>query len=207
MNDPAPANVVTLEVFSDYVCPFCWLAEPGLHELKRDRPDVKIIWRAFELRPEPHPTLDPRGEYLERVWRESVYPMAERLGITMRLPPVQPRSRLAHQAAKWAQGQARFDDYNAALFRAFFERGEDIGEVDMLVQLASDLRLDAEDLRRALDNREFEASVLADERDAAELGISGVPAFVANRRAALSGVQPATALRALVERVDARAAT
>jgi hypothetical protein len=39
---------------------------------------------------------------------------------------MQPRSRLAHQAAHWARGQGRFEDYNAAVFRAFFERGEDI---------------------------------------------------------------------------------
>jgi predicted DsbA family dithiol-disulfide isomerase len=96
---------------------------------------VKIVWRAFELRPEPVPTLPPGGEYLTRVWHDSVYPLAERLGVTMRLPPVQPRSRRAHEAAKWAASVGRFDEYNGALFRAFFERGEDIGETEVLVSL------------------------------------------------------------------------
>ncbi len=79
------------------------------------------MWRAYELRPHSVPTLDPDGEYLHRVWDASVYPMAERMGIPMKLPPVQPRSRLAHEAAQWAREQGRFDDYNAAVFRAFFE--------------------------------------------------------------------------------------
>ncbi len=163
---------------------------------------MEIIWRAFELRPEPIATLDPGGEYLTRVWRDSVYPLAERLGITMRLPPVQPRSRLAHEAAQWAREANRFDDYNAAIFRAFFERGEDIGSVDVLVRLAADLNFDeATLLRRALERREFEASVLKDENEAAALGVSGVPAFVANRRAALSGVQSVAALQGLVNSV------
>lgn len=149
------------------------------------------------------PTLPPGGEYLTRVWRDAVYPLAERLGVTMKLPPVQPRSRRAHGAAKWAGSIQRFDDYNEALFRAFFERGEDISDTEVLVKLAADLRLDAEGLRRALDRREFEEQVLADEGEAEKLGVRGVPAFVANRRAALSGVQPVAALQALIDRMGA----
>jgi predicted DsbA family dithiol-disulfide isomerase len=53
----------------------------------------------------------------------------------MKLPPVQPRSRLAHEAAHWAREQGRFDDYYAAVFRCFFERGE--GRVEVLTSLAA----------------------------------------------------------------------
>lgn len=177
------------------------MAEPAIHDLQRLAPDVEIVWRAFELRPEPVPALDPRGEYLTRVWRDAVYPMAERLGMTMRLPPVQPRSRRAHEAAQWARRQGRFEDYNAALFRAFFERGEDIGDMEVLTLLASDLQLDEAGLRSALERREFEGDVLADEREAERLGVTGVPAFIANRRAMLFGVQPVATLQEMVARV------
>ena len=153
------------------------------------------------MRPEPVPKLDPGGEYLTRVWRDGVYPLAERLGITMRLPPVQPRSRLAHEAAKWA-ATSRFDEYNKAIFRAFFERGENIGDQEVLVRLAEQLQLDGEQLRWALTQHEFEAEVVEDERDAAALGVSAVPAFVANRRVALSGVQSLATLQLLIERVQ-----
>ena len=155
------------------------------------------------MRPEPVPALDPNGEYLRRVWHGSVYPLAERLGVTMRLPPVQPRSRLAHEAAHWARSLGRFDEYSAAVFRAFFERGEDIGETEVLLRLAADAGLDPSGLREALERREFEAAVLADEREAAELGLGGVPAFIADGRLALSGVQPLERLRELVERARA----
>jgi predicted DsbA family dithiol-disulfide isomerase len=164
---------------------------------------VKIVWRAFELRPDPVPTLPPGGEYLTRVWRDSVYPLAERLGVMMRLPPVQPRSRRAHEAAKWAASVGRFDEYNEAVFRAFFERGEDIGDTEVLVKLAATSGLDGEVLRGALDQRDFEGLVMADEHEAEELGVRGVPAFVASRRAALSGVQSVAALEALVDRARA----
>jgi predicted DsbA family dithiol-disulfide isomerase len=167
------------------------------------QPDVELVRKAFELRPDPVPARDPAGEYLTRVWRDSVYPLAERLGVTMRLPPIQPRSRRAHEAAKWAQTQDQFDAYNAAVFRAFFERGEDISDIDVLVKLANDLELDELSLRTALEGKQFEPSVVADENEAAELGVHAVPAFIANRRFALSGVQPVAALAAMVERASA----
>ncbi len=162
-----------------------------------------MVWKAFELRPDPAPSLDPAGEYLTRVWRDSVYPLAERLGMTMRLPPIQPRSRRAHEAAKWAQTQDQFDAYNTALFRAFFERGEDISEIDVLVSLARDLDLDDSTLCTSLESKQFEPSVIADEREAAELGVHAVPAFVFNRRFALTGVQPTAALEQMVNRAIA----
>jgi predicted DsbA family dithiol-disulfide isomerase len=178
------------------------LAEPAVHELVKSEPAVEIIWRAFELRPEPVPTLDPKGEYLQRAWRDSVYPLANRLGVTMRLPPVQPRTRLAHQAAHWALSQGRFDDYHAAVFRAFFERGEDIGDIEILITLSLELEMDSDSLRHALETHEFEKSVTEDEREAEALGVRGVPAFIAgrrdDRRAALSGVQPVENLKKLV---------
>jgi len=167
----------------------------------KSEPGIEIVWRAFELRPEPVPALDPKSDYLQRAWSTSVYPLAERLGIKMKLPPVQPRTRLAHEAAHWARSQGRFDDYHTEIFRAFFERGEDIGEIDVLVSLATELGLDSHSLRQALKTREFEKSVREDEREAQVLGVSGVPAFIANRKAALSGVQPMESLRKLVQQV------
>lgn len=177
------------------------MAEPAIHELAKSEPAIEIIWRAFELRPDPVPTLPPDGEYLHRVWDNSVYPMAESMGIPIKLPPVQPRSRLAHEAAHWAQTEGKFEEMNVAIFRAFFERGENIGEVGVLISLASALDLESDNLRRALESREFEPSVIVDEQTAEQLGVSGVPAFVANRKFALSGVQPSENLKMLVERV------
>jgi predicted DsbA family dithiol-disulfide isomerase len=56
---------------SDYVCPFCYLELPELARLARERETVGVVWCAFELRPEPEPTLDPDEAYLHRVWNAS----------------------------------------------------------------------------------------------------------------------------------------
>lgn len=169
-----------------------------MRELSKEERGVEVVWRAFELRPDPVPTLDPAGDYLQNAWRNSVYPLARQLGVRVRLPPVQPRTRLAHEAAHWARAAGRFEEMNEAIFRAFFERGEDVGRAEVLASLAAGLGLDAGALGRALDAGEFRQGVLEDEREAEELGVGGVPAFVADRRAALSGVQPVESLRRLV---------
>lgn len=172
-----------------------------MHELVNSEPSVEVIWRAFELRPDPVPALDARGAYLQNAWQNSVYPLAEKLGVKMVLPPIQPRSRLAHEAAHWARSQGHFDEYHAEIFRAFFERGEDIGDIEVLISLALKLGLDSGSLRQALQSHQFEVSVLADEHEAAALGISGVPAFVADRKTAFSGVQPIENLKRLIRSV------
>jgi predicted DsbA family dithiol-disulfide isomerase len=74
---------------------------------------------------------------------------------------------VAQGAAHWARSCGRFDDYHAALFRAFFERGEDIGQVPVLARLAENLGPDADALLQAPE----------------AVGIHGVPAFAADRRA------------------------
>jgi predicted DsbA family dithiol-disulfide isomerase len=171
--------------------------------LQRIDSGVEVIWRSYELRPDPVPTLDPKGEYLQRVWGSSVYPLAKSLNIPIKLPPLQPRSRQAHEAAHWARKQGKFNEYNDAIFRAFFVRGEDIGDPEVLTRLASEVALDAKALTSALDEKEYLDRVVADQEEARKLGITGVPALVANRRIALSGVQSVENLQKLVDRARA----
>ncbi|MBI3884176.1 MAG: DsbA family oxidoreductase [Opitutae bacterium] len=175
-------SAVLIDVWSDFVCPFCYLAEPALDRVAREQADsVQITWRAFELRPDPEPLLDPAGDYLRDIWSESVQPMAAERGMTLRLPPVQPRSRLAHLAAAYARQQGRAAAMHTAIFRAFFERGENIGQVAVLIRLATEIGLDPCQFAEALSAGECLHLALEDEETAHELGISGVPAMVVRR--------------------------
>ena len=183
----------SITVWSDYVCPFCYLALPELRRAAAER-DVDVAWRAFELRPEPQPALDPDGDYLHNIWDSAVYPMAEQRGMVLRLPPVQPRSRLAAVTAAFAQDQGAFDIVHEALFRAFFEDGLDIGDPAVLLDIATTCGLDSADLHRAFEDPALAARVAADEDLAGRIGITGVPAMVirhAGQHFLLSGAQPA----------------
>jgi predicted DsbA family dithiol-disulfide isomerase len=146
------------------------------------------------LRPEPLPTLDPEGDYLVSAWQNHVYPLAAKMNMPLKKPPIQPRSRLAHEAAKWAGKHGRFEPYNLALFRAFFEHGKNIGEIEILKGLAVDLKLDAESLQISLKKGDYTSMVLADEHEAGQVGVRAVPAFVVNGKVQAAGVQTAERL-------------
>ena len=170
---------VHIEVWSDYVCPFCYLQEPVFRRLAKEHGDaIEVHWRAFELRPAPVPTLEPDCGYLQSIWARAVYPMAAEREMTLRLPPVQPRSRKALEAAEVAREQGLFDRMHSALFKAFFEHGLDIGETGVLVDIGRNAGLDGEALRRALDAGSYTARVSSDAEEAKCLGITGVPLMV-----------------------------
>ena len=209
MAENAPIRIL---VWSDYVCPFCYLERPVLERIRSERGErVEIDWRAFELRPEPEPTLDPNAEYLHRVWNQSVYPMAQDRGMTLRLPPVQPRSRKAHEAAEFARERGLLDAMNGALFKAFFEEGRDLADMDVLLDIGQAVGLDADELRVALGSGHYTGRVLEDQHLARQIGVSGVPALIvtAGQQAYLvSGAQPYETVmdvitRALSERKSA----
>ena len=142
--------------------------------------------------------LDPHGEYLTSAWQNHVYPLAEKMNMPMKMPPIQPRSRLAHEAAKWARSHDHLAEYNLALFRAFFEFGLDISDKQVLMNLAEKMGLDPAALARALDSHQFIKEVAGDEEEAQRLGIRAVPSFVSNGRILASGVQTSDRLRELL---------
>lgn len=192
------ANIV--DVYVDYVCPFCFLVEPAIEELERDR-DVQIRVRPFELRPDPVPTLRPEDEYLPRVWRDSVYPMAERVNVPVRLPSVspQPRTEKAFLVLQLAQEHGVAEAYSQAMFAAFFQEDRDIGDEDVIVDIAESVGIEAASARQAMNSPERLRQHRADLAYATEtVGVTAVPSFVVNGKL-VQGVPSATRLRNAVD--------
>jgi predicted DsbA family dithiol-disulfide isomerase len=197
-----------LDVWSDYVCPFCYLEVPFIDRLREEfGPGLQVYWHAFELRPEPVPTLDPDGEYLHHVWNQSVYPMARQRGMTLKLPPVQPRSRRAFELAEFARAKGRFDKTHRALFKAFFEDGRDLNNIEVLLEIGAKVGVDTKHLRAALEQGTYLERVIDDERQAQELDISAVPTTMVRQADAalekavvIRGAQPYDVLKAAAER-------
>lgn len=143
---------VKIQVWSDYVCPFCMLAEGPLEEATNDL-DVEIEWKPFELRPHPQPTLRPEDAYLPDIWRRAVYPMARRLDVDITLPTVspQPYTRLAFEGYQFAAEHGKGTEYTRRMFRAFFQEDRDLGHLDVLQPLAEEIGLDGAAFRAALE--------------------------------------------------------
>lgn len=197
-----------IDLFIDYVCPFCFLVEPALEELQRDR-DVEVTIRPFELRPDPVPTLRPEDEYLPRVWEQSVYPMAQRVGLPITLPTVspQPRTEKAFMVLQLAQERGLAASYSTAMFAAFFQQDRDIGRDDVILDVAASVGLDRGEVEQALTSETRRAQQRVDQDYAVRtVGISAVPGIVIEG-VLVQGVPSASRLKKVVDQLTAGTAT
>lgn len=201
-----------VDVWSDFTCPFCYLQMAVIDQFQHAYGEaVEVRWHAFELRPEPVAIPDPEDEALHATWESSVYPLATERNVTMRFPPVQPRSRKAFEAAFFARESGRFDLVHRAIYRAYFEDGIDIGDIDALLDVAGACGIDPESLEEALLGDEFTDAVIEDEDFAKKLGVTGVPFVVLSRDGigdqeppppiALRGAAPVQHFEAALERL------
>lgn len=156
----------------------------------------------FELRPEPHPTLRPEGDYLQRAWAERVYPIARRMGVPINMPKVspQPHSHLAFEGYQYAKEHGKGNEYNHRVLEAFFVESQDIGDIGVLTKLAVEVALDQKEFEEALRSRKYkEAHQRALRYAYEEAGVTGVPMFVIDGQV-LTGLQDKETLEDVIEK-------
>jgi predicted DsbA family dithiol-disulfide isomerase len=171
------AMSVVIQVFSDYVCPYCLLGEVALQRAVAAT-GAEAVHRAYQLRESGPPKLDPRGDEMNRSWKNSIYPMAKELGIEIRQPSRSPLTRSAHEAAAWARRQGRFDQFHRQLFNAFFVEDRDLSEISVLKELAWQAGLNPKELENVLAERRMAEEVEEDLMIARAYNITIVPSFV-----------------------------
>lgn len=180
------------------------MAESSLDQVARER-RLDIEWKAFELRPEGSPPPDPA--YIARVeqsWPRTIA-MGRLYGVEMRTHRFGINTRRAHEGAKFAEAHGSTEQakaYHDGVFRAYFQDDKDIGDPEVLVEIASQAGLDAEAFRRALEEGTYRDAVVAEERFAYQAGISGVPAFIFNDKYLLVGVHPPEQLASVIEQIE-----
>lgn len=154
----------------------------------------------FELRPYPMATLRPDSPYIQRVWQESVYPLARDMGLKIVLPRVspQPHTHLAFEGYQYAREHGKAREYTHRILRAFFQEEQDIGNVAVLTCLAGEVGLDVDEFRAALEAHTYaEAHRQALHYAYDEAGIIAVPTMIIGEQI-LSGVQDRRTLRATI---------
>jgi len=178
------ADALPVTVFTDIICPFCYV---GHRRLKRVREQVPldITWRFLEIHPETPPDGMPVEMlgYPPDLWsRMSMHlgNLAAEEGIALaerRITTNSHKALLIAEAAK-ALGEERFEEVTERLFFAFFTEGRNIGQTQVLTEVARDAGLSDEIVERALIEPAFEAQLRENLMEAQRHGIRGVPAFV-----------------------------
>jgi predicted DsbA family dithiol-disulfide isomerase len=193
------ATPIKIQVWTDFVCPFCLLGE-SIIEKAIEGLNVEIEWMPFELRPYPTPTLKPEDEYLPRVWKASVYPMAERLGVPIKLPTVspQPYTRKAFLGLQYAKQEGKGNGYAIAVMKAFFQQNLNIGEDHVLKSILENLELKPARLDEFVNSPQANAQHDADLQYAKRVGIQAVPSLAVGAQF-FSGVPSVQALRDAIQ--------
>ncbi len=194
-------------LWSDFVCPFCFILERGsLARLQREY-EVQLDWRGFEVHPEtpsvgmpltalfPPPLLEGMLARIEQ--------LAARQGVELRVPERVHSSRAALAVAEWARSQGRLDAYRHRVMDACWLEGQDIGKHDVLAALAEELGLDGDEALRAASDPEWLQAVDFLREEASEHGLTGVPALFLGRHPVF-GAQSYGPLAAAAARAGAR---
>ncbi|MCG7598248.1 DsbA family protein [Halomonas sp. McH1-25] len=192
-----------ITIYTDYVCPYCLLAEHIIEEAIQGQ-DVEINWRPYELRPEPVPTLRVEDPYLPQIWKQSVYPMAERLGVPIKLPAIspQPRTDKAFEVFAMADEQGLGHAFSMRALKAFFQEEKDIGNPEILADLGAEVGLERESVLSALAKgtyRERHREALRHARE--DMTITSVPTIVVGKQV-FRGVPLPGELRRALEQVS-----
>ena len=196
--------MIKLDIISDPICPWCYIGKAYLDRALAAHPDhpFTIEWHPFQLNPEmPAGGMD-RREYLEtkfggkegaiKVYSE-IAKRAEDAGLDIDFGAIKttPNTINAHRLIHWAGIEGRQAFIVAALFKAYFVEGRDIGSNDVLFNIADESGMDTDMIDRLLASDADIEDIRKRDAEARERGVRGVPTFIVANQSVLTGAQPA----------------
>ncbi len=204
--------MIHIDIFSDTICPWCLIGKRRLEKALAERPDLEVAihWRTFQLNPQmPAEGMD-RQTYLSmkfggadnaKLIYDRIRSAGAEAGIDFAFEDIQrtPNTIRSHRLVRWAAGQGRDTETVEALFQAYFFRGQDIGDLEVLAAAAEQAGLDPAEARAFLESEALEAELQNEDRQGRGLGIDGVPCFIFNGRHALAGAQPPKVLTQMLD--------
>lgn len=190
---------VPVVVFSDFACPFSYVTEAALRRMEAAG-EAELTYLAYELHPAPAPLPADDGG-----WMDALRPLADELGLALRVPPAPARTAKAHEAAAFAQARGAGPAMRDAIFAAYWGEGRDISRIDVLVELGAALGLDRTEMKVVLDVDSLAPRIQAEQDAARGAGVTGTPTVVAGTGEEarwLVGARPFAELRAAVLGID-----
>ena len=209
-----------IEVWSDYVCPFCYIGKKQLEKAIKNsgyEGQIDVEFKSFLLDPTtPIDTEESIYTSLARKYNMSeqeaknmtsnVASRAKEVGLDYNFDDMKTaNTTAAHRLAKLAVEQGKAEIYNERLMKAYFLEGEAIGRHDVLKRLAKEAELDMETVQRVLESNEYEEAIEQDIYEAQQIGVRGVPFFVFNNKYGVSGAQPQGLFEQTIEQAASEA--
>ena len=206
---------MTIDVFADIACPWCYIGEATLSAALRERPGLAVErrWRPFQLQPDLPPEGEPRAFFHRKFGgperTEAMFAHVARAGAAAgvrfdfaRLAGA-PNTFDAHRLVLLAGAYGRTWEAADALYEGYFADGRDLGDPDDLVAIGEHAGLPGADVAALLGDDRHAADVRRSQEVARRSGVGGVPLVLFGERFALSGAQPVEAYVAALDRAAA----
>src|SRR5690606_12862610 len=194
-----------IEIWSDVICPFCYIGkrnfEAALKQFEHAS-ELEIVWKSFQLDPSiPEDLEESQETYLSKrkglalqqvkAMLAQVSEMARGVGLQYQLEKsVVANTKKAHRLIQMAKTKGLGDEAEESLFHAFFIEGRNIADNHELQSIGLAIGLSKDEVSEALSDAQYEQAFHQDLAEAQQLGISGVPFFVFDRKYGISGAQP-----------------
>lgn len=207
---------IKVEVWSDYVCPFCYIGKRQLEKAIKDtgyEGQIEVEFKSFLLDPTtPIDAEEPVISSLAKKYRMSeeeaknmtnnVALRAKEVGLNYDFDKMKTANTVsAHRLAKWAETKGKGHEMSERLLQAYFLEGEAIGKADVLLKLVDEIGLDTEEAKLILNSNQYNEDVEKDIYAAQQLGVRGVPFFVFDNKYGISGAQPQGLFEQTIEKV------
>lgn len=207
---------LSIEVISDGICPWCFVGKRRLEKALKaleGRYETHIIWRPFQLNPNmPKEGMERRTYRTGKFgsWEKSqaldaqVAAVGATEGISFAFDRIQrtPNTFDSHRLIWLAQYEGIQDAVVEALFRSYFTQGLNIGDRRVLIHIASTIGLPSLQVEHFLESNDGVAQVQREEAEVYQLGISGVPFLMLNKKYRISGAQSPDTLMAAFNQVN-----
>ncbi len=209
--------MIELDIFSDTVCPWCFIGKKRLENAlkKYTNLEIKQTWRPFQLNPGMPPDGMDRQEYLiskfgsadaAKTVYENIYEEGIKEGINFNFDRIDltPNSFNSHRLLALAYKQNIQESVLNNLFESYFINGKDIGDPNILLEIAVKHKIDAEEFKNYLSNQENIEPLANEEIQARKMGINSVPTFIINKQIVISGAQTSENFELIFEKLKAR---
>jgi len=192
-----------IEIWSDFACPYCYLGEKRLEQAIKEldtKEEIEITFKSFQLNPNAVRIKGDLNELIAKKYNttyenakrnnDSIVRAAKEAGLNYDFENIiVNNTSLAHQASKFAKDYGKEKILVDRFFKAYFEESKDIGDLDTILELAKEVNLDSDKLKKALAVKTYLTEVKQDQTIASSSGIHSVPYFVIDNKVAVSGAQ------------------
>ena len=209
--------MIQLDVFSDTICPWCYIGKKRLEKAINNHKDLEIkqTWRPFQLNPGMQPDGMDRQEYLiskfgssdaAKTIYDNIYDEGLKEGINFNFDSIQttPNSFNSHRLLALAYEKGTQENVLSNLFESYFLNGEDIGDPNILLDIAIKHQIDAENFKSYLSDQENIEPLANEEIQAKKMGISSIPTFIINKQIVVNGAQTSKNFELIFEKLKAR---